>query len=150
MIRKAAGLSKPTLILEQDGDTIKETSKAMKTTVLTLTAGGEPVEHKDGGVRRGCGALPSGARIVSCCTRLAHVHVSTGVNLRQGNPIISQAEWDGSTWLVRMQPQSAKSKVKSVTKRIQLESDGRLVRAGGVRGVGTGALHHRVTRVGCQ
>ena len=56
MIRKAAGLSKPTLILEQDGDTIKETSKSMKTTVLTLTAGGEPVEHKDGGVRRGCGA----------------------------------------------------------------------------------------------
>ena len=99
---------------------------------------------------RGSAAAPVTRAL--CTRRVAHVYVSTGVNLRQGNPIISQAEWDGSTWLVRMQPQSAKSKVKSVTKRIQLESDGRLVRAGGVRGVGTGAMHHRATSIwfGCQ
>ena len=49
--RKAAKTLTPTLIIEQDGDTIKETSKGFKTMVVVLTAGGPPFEHKDPGVR---------------------------------------------------------------------------------------------------
>lgn len=91
--RKAAKTLTPTLIIEQDGDTIKETSKGFKTMVVVLTAGGPPFEHKD----------PGGNKLSSQAEWVGNVFTVTITPATPGKPRIKrEVMMDGEELLVVM------------------------------------------------